>query len=144
MNQPFTVIYPEYSIPSSMAKEMNVNNITNFHLFFVSKKLKKIHANDEGMNVNEKMSPIPGFLGEPKSIKSKTLRINASVNHVAKPTIQKIIYISTQLILLLGISNRVTKRAILIVIGNHNPFAPRSRLLRAVESIVSPPNITNP
>lgn len=129
-------------MPSSILKEIMMKRITNNHLFFFSKKFRKIQASDEGMNVNERISPSPGFVGDPKSIKSKTLRINASMNHVAKPTIQNMIYNSVQLILFLGIRIRVSNSATTTAIGNHSPFAPRSKLSIPVASMVSPPNIT--
>ncbi|KON88902.1 hypothetical protein AF332_20275 [Sporosarcina globispora] len=109
MTQSLVFIYPENSIPSSIRRERNVNIVTNFHLFFISRKYKYKHARDGGINVYEIMSPIPGLSGEPKSIKSKILKISESEIHVAKPTIQKIIKSSTQLILFLGISKRLQK-----------------------------------
>lgn len=116
--------------------------MTKLHLFFLFAKFKKIQANDDGMKVKERISPIPSFLGEPKSTKSKTRKINASMIHVANPTIQKMIYTSVLLILFLGMRIKINKSVTTTMIGNHNPFAPRSRLLSAVESMVSPPKIT--
>lgn len=53
-------------------------------------------AREVGINVYERISPIPPLLGSPKSIRSNALAIMASLIQVASPTIPKVIYISLQ------------------------------------------------